>query len=88
MACEWVRADGLGADGSWDVSRLIEFGVILGLGKASWMWDRAVRAAALIGCGCVVLWQCESGSGASLGACDSGIGLRIDRRVPLFSRLV
>jgi hypothetical protein len=30
----------------WNVSRLIEFGVILGLGKASRMLDHAVWAAA------------------------------------------
>ncbi len=44
-----------------------EFGVIMCLGIASWMWDRAVYGRC---CGRVVLWKCESGSGASLGACD------------------
>ena len=60
----------------WFVSRMIEFGLITCLGKAS----RVVCSCRIMplglarGC-CPVGWRCsllhcESGSGASLGACD------------------
>jgi hypothetical protein len=50
---------------------MFEFGVNAGLGIASWMCGRAVASVAPVVCGGgrIVLWKCESGSGASLGAC-------------------
>ena len=59
-------------DTNWllkSVSRMIEFGVNARLGIMSRVCVCAVLSATFVGC--VVLWQCESGSGASLGACDS-----------------